>query len=191
MSLTPTTELEAINLMLSVIGESPVNTVTDSGVVDAVVARQILSQASRECQLIGWHWNIETNYELAATTDGELMLPTNCLRVDTTGYDEGLDLVQRGNRLYDRTNHTYNVGRSVKVEMIVLLPFEELPEAARSYITIRAARQFQERMVGSEVLQAFNSRDELRAMAILHDAQAEVADYNVLTNPSVAKVLRR
>ncbi|UIL29739.1 hypothetical protein LZK75_11385 [Rhizobium leguminosarum] len=105
--LTPTTELEAINLMLSVIGESPVNTVEDTGLVDAVVARQILIQSSRDVQLVGWHWNTEIDYPIAASfPEGELTLPPNTLKVDTAGADAGLDLVQRGNRLYDRKNHT-------------------------------------------------------------------------------------
>ena len=50
MQQTATTELEAINTMLSVIGESPVNTVDGSGVVDAVLARQILHEVSRHVQ---------------------------------------------------------------------------------------------------------------------------------------------
>ncbi|MGO7451845.1 MULTISPECIES: hypothetical protein [Rhizobium] len=191
--LTPTTELEAINLMLSVIGESPVNTVEDTGLVDAVVARQILIQSSRDVQLVGWHWNTEIDYPIAASfPEGELTLPPNTLKVDTAGADAGLDLVQRGNRLYDRKNHTFNVGRTVYVEIVLLLPFDQLPEAARSYIVMRAARQFQERMVGSETIWQFNSRDELRAWANLMSSEAETQDLNVFNdNPSVRRVLDR
>lgn len=191
--LTPTTELEAINQMLSVIGESPVNTVEDTGVIDAVVARQILAQCSRDTQVVGWHWNTEIDFPLTPTfPEGELLLPPNTLKVDTTGRDADLDLVQRGNRLYDRKNHTFQVKRDVKIEIVLFLPFEELPEAARSYIAIRAARTFQERMVGSETLWQFNSRDELKAWANLQNAEAETLDLNVLTDsPSVAAVLDR
>ncbi|WP_197729914.1 hypothetical protein [Rhizobium ruizarguesonis] len=191
--LTPTTELEAINLMLSVIGESPVNTVEDTGLVDAVVARQILIQSSRDVQLVGWHWNTEIDYPVAASfPEGELTLPPNTLKVDTAGADASLDLVQRGNRLYDRKNHTFNVGRTVYVEIVLLLPFDQLPEAARSYIVMRAARQFQERMVGSETIWQFNSRDELRAWANLMSSEAETQDLNVFNdNPSVRRVLDR
>lgn len=193
VNLTPTTELEAINLMLFVIGESPVNSVEDTGVVDAVVARQILIQSSRDVQLVGWHWNTEIDYPIPASfPEGELALPPNTLKVDTTGADEGFDLVQRGNRLYDRKNHTFNVGRTVYVEIVLLLPFDQLPEAARSYIVMRAARQFQERMVGSEVIWQFNSRDELRAWANLMSAEAETLDLNVFNdNPSVRRVMDR
>nr|WP_250808771.1 hypothetical protein [Neorhizobium tomejilense] len=191
--LTPTTELEAINLMLSVIGESPVNTVEDTGIVDAVIARQILIQCSRDVQVVGWHWNTEINYPIVATfPEGELLLPPNTLKVDTAGQDTSVDLVQRGNRLYDRQNHTFTVGKTVRVEIVLLLPFDQLPEAARSYITMRAARQFQERMVGSETIWQFNSRDEVRAWANLLAAEAETLDLNMFTdNPSVLRVTDR
>ncbi|ARO29949.1 tail tubular protein A [Rhizobium sp. NXC14] len=190
---TPTTELEAINLMLSVIGESPVNTAEDTGVVDAVIARQILFQSSRDVQLVGWHWNTEIDYPIAASfPEGELQLPPNTLKVDTTGADEGVDLVQRGNRLYDRKNHTFTVGRTVYVEIVLFLPFDQLPEAARSYIVMRAARQFQERMVGSETIWQFNSRDELKSWSNLLSAEAETLDLNVFRdNPSVQRVTNR
>lgn len=191
--LTPTTELEAINLMLSVIGESPVNTVEDTGIVDAVIARQILIQCSRDVQVVGWHWNTEINYPIAATfPEGELPLPPNTLKVDTTGQDQSLDLIQRGNRLYDRQNHTFQVGKTVRVEIVLFLAFDELPEAARSYIAMRAARQFQERMVGSETIWQFNSRDEVRAWANLQAAEAETLDLNMFTdNFSVLRVTDR
>lgn len=193
MILTPTSELEVINLMLSVIGESPVNTVEDTGVVDAVIARKILTQALRDVQVIGWHWNTEVEYPITPSfPEGYIYLPANTLKVDTAGVDESLDLVQRGNRLYDRKNHTYEIKQTVRVDLVLLLPFEELPEVARQYIAIRAARQFQERTVGSETLWSFNSRDELQALANLKSAEAETLDLNVLTDsPSVAGVLSR
>ena len=193
MILTPTTELEAINLMLSVIGESPVNTAEDTGIVDAVIARKILTQALRDVQVIGWHWNTEENYPITPSfPEGYIHLPANTLKVDTSGADAGLDLVQRGNRLYDRTRHTYEIRKTVYVDLVLLLPFDEIPEAARQYTAIRAARQFQERMVGSETLWSFNSRDELQALANLKAAEADTHDFNVLSDsPSVFRVLSR
>lgn len=180
--LTPTTELEAVNLMLSVIGEAPVNSVDTSGLADAVTAYNILNFCSREVQLVGWHWNTEPNFPIPPDQNGYLSLPANTLRVDTDGASQGSDLIQRGTRLYDRVNHSYVFDKAVTVEIVLLLPFDELPEAARSYITIRAARQFQERVVGSEVLSAYTQRDEMQAMARLKDAEAETADFNILTN---------
>ena len=188
--LSPTTELEAINTMLSTIGESPVNAVEDTGNVDVVIARQILQTVSREVQARGWHFNTEKNYTITPDSEGYLVLPNTILKVDTVYPDSSKDVVVRGSKLYDRKNHTYVFKDAVKVEMTVLLTFDELPEVARNYVTIRASRIFQERVVGSDTLQAFNSQDEARAMVSLMEYEADTADLNILSgNYSVYRII--
>ena len=188
--LSPTTELEAINTMLSTIGESPVNTVEDTGNVDVVIARQILQSVSREVQARGWHFNTEINYTITPDSDGYLVLPKTVLKVDTVYPDSSKDVVVRGSRLYDREKHTYVFTDAVKVDMTILLTFDELPEVARNYVTIRASRIFQERVVGSDTLHAFNSQDEARAMVSLMEYEADTADLNILSgNYSVYRIL--
>ena len=188
--LSPTTELEAINTMLSTIGESPVNAVEDTGNVDVVIARQILQTASREVQARGWHFNTEKNYTITPDSAGYLVLPNTVLKVDTVYPDSSKDVVVRGSRLYDREKHTYVFTDAVKVDMTILLTFDELPEVARNCVTIRAARIFQERVVGSDTLHAFNSQDEARAMVSLMEYEADTADLNILSgNYSVYRIL--
>ena len=63
---TPTTELEAVNIMLSTIGEAPVNNL-DSGLVDAETAETILKNVSRDVQSHGWNFNSEPDYTLRLT----------------------------------------------------------------------------------------------------------------------------
>ncbi len=189
---TPTTVLEAVNQIIATIGEPPVNSVEDNGVIDAVMALQALSAVNRAVQLKGWHWNTEENYPIAATyPEGELRLPRNTLKVDTSAVDGDLDLVHRGARLYDRKHHTFQIGRSVKVDIVFLLPFEELPEAARTYITVKAARRFNEGQIGSELLSNFTLRDEQMALFALEEAEGETADYNILDNAFIGEVTSR
>lgn len=190
--LSPTTELEAINTMLSTIGEAPVNTVEDNGIVDAVIARQILRSTSREVQSRGWHFNTEKGFLLTPDSEGFITLPITVLRVDTVEESQDIDVVLRGNRLYDRRNHTFKFDKPIRVDVVILLHFEELPEVAREYITIRAARIFQERVVGSDRLSSFTKNDEVRALVALQEMEADTADYNILTdNYTVARVLSR
>lgn len=190
--LTPTTELDAINTMLSVIGEAPVNTVEDNGNVDAVMALQILRSTSREVQARGWHFNTEKGYPLTPDSDGFLVLPNTVLRADTVDTSSDIDVVVRGNRLYNRREHTFQFEDAVHVDMVILLSFDELPEPARHFITIRASRIFQERVVGSDSLSGFTQKDELRSFVSLQEMEADTADYNILTDSySVARVLHR
>lgn len=191
--LTPTTEIEAINTMLSVIGESPISSLAEgSAVADATIAQTTLSEVSRQVQTKGWHFNTDKGMTLLPTSGNEIVLPGNCLRVDTTGDSFDLDVAQRGNKLYNRQTHSFSFTNSVKVDMVVLLPFDELPQAARHYITIKAARVFQSRTVGSDALFQFTAVDERDALLDLKKAEGVTGDYNILTgNPTVFRTLNR
>jgi hypothetical protein len=194
MALTLTSELDAVNIMLGTIGESPISSLDAStGVADAVIARQVLSEVAIQVQEEGWHFNVDTNFTLTPSSDtGEIFLPANCLEVDTSGPDAQMDVAMRGRKLYDRVNHTFVFTKSIKAELVLMLEFDELPQAARHYITIRAARVFQQRVVGSDTLGSFTERDEVRARTALKRFEAKTADYNILTsNYSVMRVLDR
>ena len=77
------------------------------------------------------------------------------------------------------------------MNVVVYLDFEELPEAARRYITIRSARIFQDRVVGSNELHAFQQRDELVALVELKDADSNVNDNNIFDNYGVSSIIDR
>ena len=184
------TELEAVNVMLLVIGEAPVNTLTGAATVDVIQAKAILSQVSREVQAVGWHFNIEKEYPLVPNVTGEITLATNMVRVDADQYSE-LDVVQRGLRLYNRKDHTFQFSQTVKAEVIFLLPFDELPQTARQFIVIRAARIFQDRMVGSETLHGFTAVDEQKALTDLKEAEGDTGDYTIFDHYDAYRPLDR
>jgi hypothetical protein len=193
MALTRTTELDAVNVMLGTIGESPINSLENiSGVADAVIARQVLSEIAVQVQEEGWHFNTEKNFTLTPTVSGAIFVADNVLEVDSTEDDAEVDVTLRGNRLYDRTNKTYVFTKDIKCTLTLLFEFEELPQAARHYVMIRAARVFQQRVVGSDVLANFSQTDEAMARMALKRYDAKSADYNMLTgNYSVMRVLDR
>ena len=190
--LTPTTELEAVNVCLANIGESPVSAITGDITVDAALARDRVRQVTREVQAHGFYWNTEIGYQLIPNTSGNLVLPANILSIDSVGDDKDKDLVARGRLLYDRVKHTYSFEDKVRVDMVVALGFEELPEICRRYIAIRSARIYQERVMGSGAVSSFNVADEDMARAALLAENMEVEDNNMLTgNSAVAGILSR
>lgn len=189
---TPTTELEAVNDMLFIIGESPVNSLTNNESVDAATAQRILAAESKAVQSRGWHFNTDIERVLVRNTSNEIILPNNCVRVDTVGSDADIDAVQRGLRLYDRRKHTYTFERDLKCNLVVLLPFDELPEPARLHIFTRAGRRFAGHQIGSDTLVGFTEMDEQRSLAELESFEADTADHNILTgNYSVFRVIDR
>lgn len=191
MALNLTTRLEAVNTMLGTIGEAPVNALTGT-TADAALAQTILDEVSREVQSAGWKFNTETDVPLVRTTDGKIPLGNNILRIDVDPVRfSDIDPVQRGDSLYDAKGHSYSFPRDLEAEITYLLEFEKLPEQARRYITIRAARIFQSRYVGSQQLEGFTLRDEQAALVNLQDAHADTADYTIFNSFDAARPLYR
>ncbi len=179
---TPTSELEAINTMLSCISSAPISDIESTGDAAVYTARNILNETIRSVQQRGWHCNSEEDYPLARTTAGELVLPQNTLRVSASkDYQDDFDVAHRGTRLYDRKNHTFTFTKDIKVDIVILLPFDELPEAMRKYIVIRAARTFQGRIQGSVETFRFTTEDLEEAWRDLRDAEADTAKLNIYT----------
>lgn len=188
MKTTPMTELNAVNEMLSVIGEAPVNSLEASGLGEANLAHQILQFTCREVQVVGWHWNTDEDFPISPDSEGFLRLPPNTLKVDTSGYSMGLDLVQRGGRLYDRKNHTFVFDIDlVTVDLTTMLDFDELPEAARYYVTLRSVRKFQDRTVGANS-PAYTARDEEQAFVLLKEEDMLSGDHNIFTGSATLSI---
>ena len=184
---TPTrlTELEAINIILAVIGESPVNTLTGTVTTDVSIARNILSEVNRQFQARGWHFNTEEDYELTPNSStNQIPLSTNIVRVDTPRYEYNLTTRWSSEHntlaLYDITKQTFEFTNSVKGNVVFMYAFNELPEPAKWYITVRAACKFQKRVVGDETLYQFTKDDEMEALVLFEQFDSETADYNML-----------
>lgn len=189
--LSSTTKLQAVNTMLSAIGEPPVNTLSSQR-ADSNIAEQILDEVSRDVQGYGWHFNTEENIVLTPDSTGYIVVSENTVRVDTDKYKyTNLDIVLRGDKLYDRVTNSYLFAGQVTVDRIVLLEFNEIPDAARNYITIRAARIFCDRMLGSEKHHVFNNQDEMMALVRLRSYENDTADHNIFDEYSTLSVVNR
>lgn len=169
--------------MLSAIGEAPVSSLDDPSLVDAALAQSILKETSVEIQTRGLHCNTEINFPLVPTVDGEILVPSNCARIDTTEISRDIDVVQRGNKLYDRVERSYtSFTDTIYVEMVLLFSFEELPQHVKRYITVKATRRFQARLVGSDTLAGFTATDEQEALIEFERSEAITEDSNILTD---------
>lgn len=187
---SPMSKLDAVNICLSSMGEPSINSL-DGVAVDAQMASDLIDETSMTVQSIGFHWNREV-HTISPNVSGNILIPANTARVDTVDGSKSTDVIQRGLRLYDIPNNSYVFTDALTVELYVILPFDELPLAAKQYITIRAARILQQRLLGNETLYKFNAQDEKSAYAVLIQDDMESADYNMLTDSwSVASILNR
>ena len=80
---TSMTELEAVNILLTTIGEAPVNTLTGNQVTDVTIANQVLTEVSREVQAQGWHFNTEDKVVLSRNEFNQIVVPADVARIDT------------------------------------------------------------------------------------------------------------
>lgn len=185
-----TTELEAVNVMLSLLGESPVNTLQPPYGVDVADSRNRLLEMTKTVLAEGWAFNTESEYTLTPNSDGNIVVPSNLVSVDADN-ETSVDIVLRGEKLYDRKNKTFVFTRPLKCEVMWYFPFDELPECARLYIMIKAARAFQARFVGSAEQHKFSELDETRARVTLMNEEGTTADTNILNDPALAYITRR
>jgi hypothetical protein len=186
-----TTELEAVNAMLSAVGESRVNTISGSLPAGLQAAVDLLRETSRQVQLVGWHFNTEEEYELSIDVNGYIYVAQNVLDCDLTVENGTIDVVQRGNRLYDRKNHTYVFDGAIECTIIWFLPWTQLPESARNYIKIKAARIYQDQTVGSESHHRYTQNDEAIAWTALISSEVQNQDATIFDNWDVGSIVAR
>lgn len=181
---TLTTQLEAVNSMLGHIGESPVASISTPSTlpISASTALTILDEVSREVQSDGWYFNTEKDVTFSpdAGNSNKIVLPTDVIEADVA--DHSSDIVPRGLTLYDRKENTTAFTKDIKVTLTRLLDWDSLPEPARRYITLRAARILQGRIVGSRELEALIARDEYMAKARLEEFDAKSSDRTIFDN---------
>jgi hypothetical protein len=180
-NLVPTTELEAVNLCLAAIGEAPVASLNVTGLSDVSLATQKVREASRAFQTTGWAFNKDTELLTVRNGSGHLVQPADALHFDISRSEHRHGVI-RGGKLWDTDNHTFVWDRDMKCDMIRFLPFDDLPEAARHYLAVRAARMFARGALGASDIERFTADDESRAWAAFRRVENRRADYNVFRN---------
>lgn len=187
-----TSKEDAINIMLAAIGETPINSLVGSKSVDVSMAENTLEEISRDIQTLGWVFNSDPGVTLVRDSEGRINLGDNVLQVEVSKVDyPDIGPVQRGSKLYDRKNHTSVFKKNIKAAVVYLLDWDDLPEAARRYINIKAARKFQDENVGSEKHHRFQERDEIEARALMKEHETETGDYTVFDSFDAARPLMR
>lgn len=178
-AITLTTELEAVNEMLNAIGEGQVSSL-DTGNADVQQCVRLLRDHSRKVQKRGWWFNTDINYTLTPNGNGNLVLPANVLRVDPSDEDRWeKPWVQRGLRLYDPTAQTFVFTETVKVDLVVGLGWDDLPQTARDYITACAGLEFVDTDMANEARHSFTVQRKNDAWLELLKEEADASDYNM------------
>ena len=174
-----TTKLEAINTMLSCIGQAPLNTLEGTKSYFTIAAEKILEDETKKFQLQGWDFNSEDNYRLTPDTNNNIKIPKNIYMIKYPVLYQNRYAV-RENKLYDKLKHTFKITKPLNVSVIFCFPFEDLPEVAKVYATMSAAYKFVKRELGSQAACQFTQEDLMQARVALEQHELEIGQYTMI-----------
>jgi len=182
-----TTLLDAVNICLENIGEQAVDQLDNEQIQDARTAQRTCLEIHKEGQTKGWSWNSEYSYPFKRDTrSGEISVPATCMQWAANEYKYNGRFQVRGDRVYDLMKRTYEFDDTVTeiaADVVWLLSWDECPEVFNRWVTIRAARIFSDRALGSEALFKYTQVDEAAALAELQRVEMEQESPNMLTGP--------
>ena len=173
-------KLAAVNTIISNVGQAPVTSLDTSNPL-VEMAEQILDEITRSVLAEGWEHNTERGYPFTPDNTGCIVIPDNILAIDAAP-GCGKQTVIRQGKLYDRVAHSYTFSGKQALDVTWLFDFEDLPEAFKNYITIRAANVFAGRSVGSAEAVRFGQQEEVVARATLLEYDTQQGNYTIFTD---------
>lgn len=185
MAVARTTFLSAVNRVLQMMGEAPVNSLTGQFPI-AKQAQEILNDVSRKLQSEGWSFNTVLQQQLQRDGSNQITMGPEVSRVvvDPLEFSD-IDVTMRGDRLYDRKTGKYTFDSDLKGDVTTCLDWDDLPEHARAYIVARAGRQLQEALLGSADLTKINMTLEMEARSTFFEEETTRSEHNYLRgNPN-------
>jgi hypothetical protein len=189
------TELEIVNHMLFTVGEGIKNTLVTQH-PSVVQARAILASTNKDFQGRGWWFNRENEFTLAQDENGNVALPTDTMECEiivssTPPIQNTAQYVVRAQKIYDTVNHTFNIGQSLLVNLVIMQSIPDLPHKAATYLKHLAAETMFMADDGDE--QKIRRLKEFTATA-WHQLKAEElknANVNALNSPAAAALRYR
>ena len=190
MAIQRTSELDALNVLLTNIGQQPILNIKNTN-PQVALAKTVLNQVVSDVLTEGWTFNRELDFPIEPNSDGEVYLPENVVAWDLT-WPTDYDVVIRDGKLYDKRNHTYEFDKNttLKMDIVWLFDFEDIPNAIRNYITIRAANLFAMRTTGSTEIAKYGQQEEMQARATALDYETQQGDWNIFQNPDGTRSFR-
>ncbi len=172
-------QLYAVNTLLQVINELPLESETDiEKVLEGQMAKTVLVETTKEVLAEGWDFNKDDNYIMPADSNGFIAVPANILDISSV---DG-DVIMRDWRLYSKSNQSAIFEEAQAMNIIWDTPFNSLTHPLRNYITVRAARKFQARTIMDTSVYSYTQQDEEDAYIIARRSEGNTGRYNILTS---------
>lgn len=189
-SLDSIDELEAVNEILEVVGESPVSSLDAQGDVDVANARRVLASENKRIQSKGWAFNIEEGVSLEPDIySGIIRYDASYLSVLEA--NKRTTYINRNGRVWDTTSRTDRFDAPITINMIVARKLDEMPYAVRNLIVLSAAKRFNAAYFGDDSVDV-DIRDRLMLATVdCADYESDFSKVNILENTDVQQFLQR
>lgn len=122
-------KIDAVNLILPVLGEHPVTSLDERHPTLAIILPMLEAEAEERLQS-GWWFN-EYETTLYPSTIGEIEVPVGCMAF----FPHRGDAIVRGERLFNPQTGNFQWDGPLTGRTIVRVPFEELPETVARVVT--------------------------------------------------------
>ena len=180
--------LEVVNSMLGLLGELPVNSITDPHTLIPAALAAITNQNAL-VQVDFWWFNVEYPTLIPQAGSGLILVPEDAASVDSlTQYPR---LAVRGNRLYNLDDITDVFTQPLRVRLHRVLPFSDAPSIARAHIAAKAKLEFQMAYDGDGTKAQIIQQEIKETYIRLHSEHIRNAKANMLMRPSVQHTLNR
>lgn len=177
--------LDVINDAIATTGEAPLNE-EDTRHPSVVSVLRILEQVNSSMQSNkdkGFWFNRET-VTLLKDTSGKVPVPADILAAEPT--DRNKDYIKRGGFLYSPSRATNVLNEDVELEVVRLIPFDDLPEVAQQAIAAQTIWRFHSDFEADELkLRTIKEQVGLTRRG-LNAAEITNARANTKNNPQVA-----
>ena len=189
MIITPLSKLDAVNEIIGAMGEAPVDTLDNSENVDVINAKRMLEAELRAIQVMGWSFNTVNPFILIPDNNSKHIQWDNTIL--SIQFPDKRIVRKRGEWLFDVTNNTDKFEAPLEAKVIQYVPFEEMPQVFRQYITVRTAHHFVVRYLGDPSLTQELQREEAQAYMQMMETEITLEQSNILTNPAVQNYMNR
>ena len=180
------TELDAVNQILSSVGQAPVTTL-DMQNPEVYTVVETLRNTSREVQSEGWGFNSEYHVKFTPKADKQIDIPFDVLEIDTDKHVHGdtYDVIRKDGKLYDKYHHRFSdreefeFDEDIYCDVIYFRQFNDLPFVFQAHITAKAARKVAVKLIGSgELIQILAADEELTKAAVIQ-YETRQSDYSI------------
>jgi len=192
MAAIKTTRLKAVNIILSAAGKGPITNIVTGASMDSDTAQGCLDETINVVLSEGWYFNTRKNVTLSPDVNSEILLQENVIRLEFPYiFTDGVKYTIRGNKLYNANTGTTNeFDEAVVADIVELLEWDDLPEAARIYIAKSAARLFVDRFISDPNRIRSTAADEAMAYAKLKREDVNTSNSRIF-GPEFSRIVDR